>query len=263
MADTINCCARGKLTSQELRDSFLFGLDIGNTETGEMMSDDQLLTFIDIAYSYLEELYDIVILPRKIEAEPQDYYQDPAFRSYWQISTEKVPILWDNKDRKRYPIQISAYFGANLKTMEFPEDWLRVNATTGTISIFPTVGSMGTFLHQFSALQVAQGAMLNEFVPQYYMIDYWAGMCPIPRYINSLVGKLASLYVLNVIGDIGRGAGLASYSLSIDGLSQSLSTTNSATSSQYGARVTQYKEELKRELELVRSKFGGLLIAGA
>jgi hypothetical protein len=262
MAD-LTCCLNSKLSVKELLSTFLFGIEPENGETGERMTDENIALIIDMAYGYLEELYDVQILPKKIEHEYHDYFNDPAPRSYWKFMTDKVPVLWDPSDRTRFPITVRAFFGAGIESNVFPEDWIRVNSpSTGGIHVYPTVGSLGTFLHQFTAVSYALGTFRNEYIPTYFDVDYYAGMCPIPKFVNGLVGKIASLYMLNILGDVGRGAGLSNYSLSIDGLSQSLGTTNSATSSQFGARVHQYHDELKQELQLFKAKYGGLLLAG-
>ena len=51
---------------------------------------------------------------------------------------------------------------------------------------------------------------------------------------------------------------MANYSLSIDGLSQSVGTTNSATNAAFGARIINYQKELKDSLEKLRAYYRGI-----
>lgn len=67
---------------------------------------------------------------------------------------------------------------------------------------------------------------------------------------------IASMLPLNIAGDLIAGAGVASQSLSIDGLSQSINTTASATSAGYGARIIQYSKELAGIMATLRSEYG-------
>lgn len=69
------------------------------------------------------------------------------------------------------------------------------------------------------------------------------------------VGITSALLPLNIAGDLIAGAGVASQSLSLDGLSQSIATTASATSAGYGARVIQYTKELTTLISNLKSKY--------
>ena len=59
------------------------------------------------------------------------------------------------------------------------------------------------------------------------------------------VGLVASLLPLDTAGDLIIGAGISSQSLSMDGLSQSISTTSGVENSGYGARAIQYGKRIK------------------
>ena len=149
------CCVDSSLSVEELKTSFLFGIPLKNGSTGEPMSDDVLKNFIDVSYEYLETLYDIQVRPKLIENEFQDFFMDQAYRPYFMVHTNKIPVLWDPSDRERYPIVIKAFFGAGVDPMVFPRDWFRVNPKAGSIHIYPTTASMGSFLLQFQSNQVS------------------------------------------------------------------------------------------------------------
>jgi len=72
-----------------------------------------------------------------------------------------------------------------------------------------------------------------------------------------VIGKLAAINIFHQLGDIILGAGIASQSLGIDGLSQSISTTSSATNAGYGARITGYLADLKQARVDLKNKYDG------
>ena len=68
----------------------------------------------------------------------------------------------------------------------------------------------------------------------------------------------AAMRVLDVAGDLIAGAGIANKSLSIDGLSQSIGTTSSATNAGYGARILSYKSELKERMGNLKNYYSAI-----
>jgi len=82
----------------------------------------------------------------------------------------------------------------------------------------------------------------------------------LPADIIRALGLKASLLALDVAGDLIVGAGIASISTSLDGLSQNVNTTSSATNSGYGARVIQYTKELKELMATLKATYRALNI---
>ena len=68
----------------------------------------------------------------------------------------------------------------------------------------------------------------------------------------------ASLGPLNIAGDLIAGAGIATKSISIDGISQSIGTTASATNAGYGARIIQYDKQIKDQMATLRNYYLGM-----
>jgi hypothetical protein len=73
--------------------------------------------------------------------------------------------------------------------------------------------------------------------------------------LREIIGKKAAVSLLNIIGR-GLMSGFSSSSLSMDGVSESFSSTQSATSAYYGADVKQYESEIKDYIESNKMKFG-------
>jgi len=82
----------------------------------------------------------------------------------------------------------------------------------------------------------------------------------LPSDIARAVALKASLLTLDVAGDLIAGAGLASVSTSMDGLSQNINTTASATNSGYGARVLQFTKEYKELIATLRATYRSMNI---
>ena len=107
-------------------------------------------------------------------------------------------------------------------------------------------------------------------IPNYWTIEYVTGWDKVPSEILDCIGMLTSLKVLQVISDAlmsggmtqsvnqsgqvilqsngtnfgGIGLGMSSKSISLDGLSQSVSTYANGTTGIWGARMKQYSEQL-------------------
>jgi len=76
-----------------------------------------------------------------------------------------------------------------------------------------------------------------------------------PPAILDAVGLLGAMLPLDTAGDLIVGAGIASKSFSVDGLSTSINTTASSTNAGYGARMLSYKNRLKDLLKSIRRDY--------
>ena len=82
----------------------------------------------------------------------------------------------------------------------------------------------------------------------------------LPADIARAVMLKSSLLALDVAGDLIAGAGLAMVSTSMDGLSQNINTTASATNSGYGARVLQFTKEYKELIATLKATYRAMNI---
>lgn len=82
----------------------------------------------------------------------------------------------------------------------------------------------------------------------------------LPADIIRAIGLKSALLGLDIAGDLIAGAGIAQLSTSLDGLSQSVSTTASATNSGYGARVIQFSKELKELMATLKATYRAMNI---
>ena len=77
----------------------------------------------------------------------------------------------------------------------------------------------------------------------------------IPADLKRAIALLAASLPLDIAGDLIAGAGIANFSISMDGLSQSVGTTASATNAGYGSRVIQFLKELGLIWPALRAKY--------
>ena len=91
-------------------------------------------------------------------------------------------------------------------------------------------------------------------IPDYWDLQYITGfdLDNMPMDLINLIGKLATFGPLGIAGDLILGAGIAAQSLGVDGLSQSISSTSSATNAGYGARLVQYEREIKETVKRIK-----------
>lgn len=236
----------------ELKTNYLFGLDITD-DGGNEMPDSMFEWFIKAAVSWLEHRLQISLRPKPVTGEMHDYFAED-FRQWVFLKTKDYPII----DVDELRVVIPGVNGSVIQT--YTREQLHVEKEAGHIQVVP--GSVGTGLVTMGTsapwLPYLYGA--RRFVPGAFQLDYTAGFAneDIPMVIRDITGKIASLGLLNPMGDLIGGAGIASSNISIDGLSQGINTTSSATNAGYGARIIQYEKEIKNVLPTLDKYYKGL-----
>jgi hypothetical protein len=240
------------VTPQEVRDRWCFGLPL-NKEDGAVMTDDDLLAFIDSATAETERKIGVYLTPKRIVSCPDvrglkkriDYdIEEPAYdydvrqyNSWGFIQLRHNPIISVSKVMMVLP--------NGQKVVDFPMEWVKVYKKSGQINIVPYAGSpmvMTIAGGSGSSYPLLSGQFARNF-PQAFYIDYVAGIEEVSQDIKEVIAKLAAIDVLGISGDAIL-AGIASLSTSVDGMSQSFSTTASATNATYGSRILQYQQEV-------------------
>jgi len=144
-------------------------------------------------------------------------------------------------------------------TVTIPEDELMIDGDYRvTVNIYDSAGDLldpqpkarvknrrrGSFDVVLSGLEVAGAPHKME----------WS-TSGVPEDILHAIGYLAAMLPLDIAGDLIIGAGIASSSISVDGLSQSIGSTSSATNSGYGARILSFSKQLKAMLPRLRAQY--------
>lgn len=272
------------LTPDELRYVYAFGNDLV-APNGQTMTDETLQWYIDLAVANVERDLNVTLIKKKfrhtpinidgefqsrdeelkdegesdidyIWEEPYDFHKK-FFNEYILIKLRTRPIIEVHKVEFRDP---TGNLIADIKS------WRKVNFKTGSLEFFPHAGALMT-LPQFTGSSYYNSPVryLHDTYPDAYYIDYDAGFKSARhlqaqwKEIFTVVGKLSAINMLSDYGD-GKTAAVASSSLGLEGVSESLSTTLSATSAAFGARILQFQKDLANFYKNNKYKFGGIQI---
>ena len=94
-------------------------------------------------------------------------------------------------------------------------------------------------------------------LPNAYFVDYVTGYdnaSRVPSDLRELIAKVLSIKIMSAYGD-GIVSGLASFSIGVGVLHESVNTTMSATSAFFGARIKQFQEELKEWYQTHKNRY--------
>lgn len=235
-------------TTEELIQNFLFGIDLSDSK-GNPFPKALIISYINSAIAYAESLFDICLSKQEVDAEPHDYERSD-YTNWGYVQLWKRPILEVKSLRLMY---------GTRPAWEVPLDWLKIDKNQGKIQMFPSSGSVT------SMIIGASGAIYGlynswDYAPQMWEVDYVAGMDSnnLPAHLKELIYKKAVIGILQVWGDLILGAGIASSSISIDGLSQSIGTTQSAMYGGASARCEEYRKDIEALIPVLRQKYGGI-----
>lgn len=261
------------ISIEELTTYYLFGLDLTN-DLGEPYPDSLYAFWIRNAVDWLEKKLDIPILPVVIEEERHDYYRDD-YDKYIYLQLNRYPFISIEEIKMVLP--------GDQVVQVFEKSWIHPQRDNGQVQLVPGTGTAGSILLGASGAWIPVVYGNNKFIPDAFRVKYTAGfgkpppgswgftpgsnppsvshpdpqLDKVPNIIAELVGKVAAFGPLNIAGDLLGGAGIASQSIGIDGLSQSFNTTSSATSAGYGARLIQYNKEIKDQIPTLYRHYHG------
>lgn len=236
------------LTVDQLKARYLFGVSFLD-DYGNILPDAVFAHYILQAIRWFEHQIDIPILPQRF-IDHHDFHRN-AYDAFNILQLDNYPVISVEEFRVQYP--------SGQSVIVYPKEWMRLNKEHGQIQVVPTAGTLSEFL-------IGQGGTFlpaiysgMHYLPQLFTVEYTAGFeeGKVPANIVDVIGMFASLGPFNIFGDLIAGAGIASISLSMDGLSQSIGTTSSATNAGYGARIIQYLKQIKDQIPNLRRYYKG------
>jgi hypothetical protein len=225
------------ISVDELKNFYLLGIDL-TIDNGEAFPESMYEWYIKAAVSWVERRLDIPIRPKSIEAEESDFYRED-FIKFMFLTLKEYPVI----DVE----QVQLVLPGNNVIQTFDREWLYLDKDGGQVSIVPPSANAGVLVLGLAGFWPPALMWTQRFIPNAFRTKYTAGFeaGKVPEGIKHIVGMVAAMGPLNIAGDLLVGAGIAAQSLSIDGLSQSISTTSSATNAGYGARIIEYQKEIK------------------
>jgi hypothetical protein len=221
---------------------------------GELMTNDVIEDKIKIATVQMEHYLNLKIPIQRI-SEYQDFDR-PMFNQWGALKCNylitEVKNMWGQLNY--------------AKQIKYPDNWISINKSLDkmrNIHIIPSQAQAITngveidYVAIFTGTFPMFGYASSDNIPNYWALDYISGWMLVPRDLLNAIAKYATMQILAILGDVAFGAGIASESLSLDGLSQSIGTTQSAENSLYSARIRQFEKELKYELKWLNTKYNG------
>jgi hypothetical protein len=222
------------ISPQELLDLYFYGITI-KEPNGSNMPISTIKQFILSAQSEIEKWLGIKLI-RQVVSEQKDFYRNDWYS--WGYIRTTYPCV--------SPISLDGYIG-DVKQISYPTEWLSARKTSDGelyhrhIYLVPSTNSPTSHQVVYTGITPHLSLMGNGQVPNYWHLEYETGFCKIPHDLLNAIGMLAAINIFYIMGDIIMGnPGIGNQSISIDGLSQSLS----AKSDGYGARIKGYLEAL-------------------
>lgn len=239
------------LSPKNIKDNYLFGVDIKD-RNGQEISDDIYEFYIRAAQEELEKFLHVK-LTRQIFEETISFNKEEW--EHWGFIKTTFPVVC--------PLELKGFLGTT-KQVEYPPNWMTARRSSDdglwhrSIYIVPVSSGGQTSSIIYSGVIPKLNYFNSTNIPFYWNVSYVTGFERIPNDLLNFIGKLASVNLFHIAGDLILGAGIANQSISIDGLSQSIGTTSSATNAGYGARVIGYLNDLKMQLPILKNYYGGI-----
>ncbi len=232
----------------ELKEHYLFGVDLTD-DSKRPYPDSMFEEFVRAAVDQVAIDLDIPILPELVVGEKHDFNRED-YNKYIFMYLKKAPLLSVQEVRMVMP--------GEQTILTCATDWLHPQLDSGQLQVVPGAGIAGSILLGASGAYMPLIYGSCKHVPDIFRVDYLAGLWPTPPQVRDLIAMLACFGPLNTAGDLIAGAGIASKSISVDGLGQSIGTTSSATNAGYGARLIIYAKKIKELLPKLRRYYKGM-----
>ena len=218
-----------------LIDKFFYGVSFCAPD-GRIMTEDDIKAFIFAGQAEVERWLGIK-LQRQIISESKDFVLED-WRA-WGFIRSTYPIV--------QPFTLDGYVNT-IRQVQYPPEWLSVRKTNDgklyqkNLYLVPVGSAVANFQSiVFSGITPHLGFLNMPNIPNYWQMVYGTGFNEIPADILKVIGYLAAIPVYMFLGNgLLLLPGMNSYSISIDGLSQS----KSIEAGGYTTRVNQMLAEL-------------------
>jgi len=245
------------LSPSDLQNLYLSGIPICFPATGGRISQETIKQKIAAAQKYIENVLSIK-LQKQLIIEEQDFNRQ-EFHQWGYIRTV-------------YPIVVPKLLEGRINDIiqiTYPENWLSIKNGNDPVNfrnmhIIPNTkgpAEQNAYSVVYSGLSPALGYFGAGYIPNYWKANYGTGWeaDEIPIDIIDAIGKHAAIQMLAIIGDLLYGPGIGNQSVSLDGISQTYSTTKSGGKGAFSGRVDQYKSELEQSVKDLKAEYLGIM----
>ncbi len=243
------------ISPSDLVELYLTGIPLCYPNGGSI-SDETIKQKILAAQQELED-YLSLKFNRQIVEENQDFNVN-EFKQWGYIKTV-FPI--------NTPISLEGKIN-EIRQVMYPAEWLSVKRGTDktkfrNLHLIPNTeggAAMTQNAFTFSGITPHMGFFGTSNIPNYWYIKYISGWNAdeMPNDIIDTVAKLAAVQMLSITGDLIYGAGIGNQSISLDGISQTYSTTKGGGKGAFSGRIGQYAEEIAGKLKALKAEYLGI-----
>lgn len=278
------------VTADELRYDELFGNPLISEADSMAMTDDQLQNYSRVATGIVERELNIDILPRLIRyddpigedgtAETRTDIDDTSYLAKLKTGTQlselyireigyPYRVIAARKEcrvkLRRRPVRdvltanfVDPYFGNTI--IDLMPYRIVKKGLSGVCYFRPRQLSSRSNTFQYLFQRYLTAPFMQD-LQDVFRIDYTSGYenCShVPEDLRYIIKKLAALMTMATYGD-GKFAAIANRSVSLNSVTESIGTTQSATSAAFGARILMYQKEVKEWFAQNRQKYSRTL----
>lgn len=157
-------------------------------------------------------------------------------------------------------------FLADNQQVNYPIDWMSIRRMSDERQLSRNLNIIAVGGHTAGATGNAiaigmmpfMGAIGISNLPNYWQIDYLTGFKNVPGELAEFLGKMAAIPILVDLQDIVFTPGIASKSISYDGLSETVSTTRAGEHGIYAARLKSYEKFIETQMPKFKDYYVGI-----
>lgn len=245
------------ISPSELVELYLYGIPLCSLN-GMPLSMNVIKQKLIDASASIESWLSVKIVPSIVE-ERQDFTRREF--EHWGGIKCQYPVV--------EALSVKGIFNTVQQT-DYPYHWLnwrRVNDHKSfyrMLFITPNNGGIvGVNTSSYSGMFPI--LFSNNHIPNYWFIKYKSGYDnpDAAADLYAMIGKLAAIQILSILGDVLLGIGLSSQSLSMDGLSQSVSMIKSGQATIFSSRIKQYLDEIQGNFAIAERFYKGITLSVA
>lgn len=176
----------------DLVDNYMFGISLVDQQ-GNPFPESMLVSYLNAAISWAEQLFDICLTEKIVEDEFYDYerndYTNWGYMQLYQKPVKKVKSL-------------QLMYG-DRPSFTIPNDWIKLDKLSGKINLFPAQGTANSLIINQSG--VIFGLQQRwSYAPQMWKVSYVAGMDEkdIPENLKVVIYKKATCDIMTVWGEL-------------------------------------------------------------
>lgn len=242
------------ISASEIKTTYFANLPLKNLATGTEVSDSQLDFWIRSEQKQLENALQ-VLLHRQAYVEKRNFVADNWMNWGWMPTTYMVVT----------PVSVQGFLNTVMQ-VNYPQQWLSTKSSSDDesyhrmIELVPISGS-GSAISGSSiwvgVFPYNGGFFGGKTVPNYWSLTYITGFFKIPADVMKALALMVSIQLLLYISANVMLPGIASKSIGVDGLSQSVSSTASVNKVAFGALADAYKAQLDETMEILQDNYVG------